>query len=1028
MMPICLEMEGFGPYLERQCVHFSQFLSSGLFLIRGETGAGKTALLDAMTFALYGRSSGGVRGDFASMRSLSAGEGTPTQVEFTFSVRGGTYRFSRTLRARINRKGVPVQTMEYGAGKLDEEGRFQPLFENPKQKDLEQAACSLIGLDDVQFCQVMMLPQGQFERMLTAKSEDKEAVLVTLFRAAQWQEASDRVSRQADSLRRELETQKGEVALLLEAQGCKAPEELEEQVYASAQALEEQEAARRRTGETLELRRTLLEAEKRLGDLFFECEEAVKHCAEIEQMAPEWAHRRVELLQGRRAAQLLPQVKALDVLRREAAERAKMAESADRALTEAQGRKEAAAQAWKGLLDQKEERETEQRQLNHLETLREPYSRLAQGEAEFKAAGDLWKKAKSDVQMVREERQRLEGERKACSEERETIFRTATARIPALRAALEEQRRGLGLLAQREETRQALGLAGKQTAVCEAAFETARNHAAEREQSLRALEAAYVAHAASMLAKDLKTGAPCPVCGSLHHPMLEGQEAPAALQQERNDGVQISEKALEEGRKLARLSSEEQLRAGADLEQAQKRVEELTEALRALDGICEALSTVTADTCAQAERAVETAERLDAALPGLSGRLEDLAEELAALEIRESALTQSAQEAGGLWERARGIYESLCERREAALPDSEALEKRIGTLRDKLSAYQAALESARQAAADSTAALESAIERQRRESQERETLLARLQKEERAVALLLSENGFADGEALKAANRTPEELEEADRAIGAFEMTKQSEIRRLELLKQQLIGKSPPDLEKATEETARLEAEKASQDETWGALRETLARQKKALTEVRKRLKQLPMAKEESDKLSAFARLLRGSNGVSLQRYVLGVMLSAVTVEANALLAQVHGGRYRLYRTLESLGTSRKAGLDLEVLDGNAGKRRSVSSLSGGEKFLVSLALALGLSSVVQSQAGGIRMDAMFIDEGFGSLDPHSIEDALAVLSSVRGSRRLVGIISHVAALEETVEASIEVRKERDGSRLILHPGGTHNL
>ena len=154
---------------------------------------------------------------------------------------------------------------------------------------------------------------------------------------------------------------------------------------------------------------------------------------------------------------------------------------------------------------------------------------------------------------------------------------------------------------------------------------------------------------------------------------------------------------------------------------------------------------------------------------------------------------------------------------------------------------------------------------------------------------------------------------------------------------------------------------------------------------------------------------------------MLGVLLSSITAEANRLLKNVHGGRYQLFRTAEGLGRSRKAGLDLEVFDAHAGGRRGVSSLSGGEKFLVSLALALGLSAVVQAQSGGIRMDAMFIDEGFGSLDPRSIADALDVLASVRGSRRLVGIISHVEALRESIEASVEVVKGRTGSRLKLH-------
>ncbi len=171
----------------------------------------------------------------------------------------------------------------------------------------------------------------------------------------------------------------------------------------------------------------------------------------------------------------------------------------------------------------------------------------------------------------------------------------------------------------------------------------------------------------------------------------------------------------------------------------------------------------------------------------------------------------------------------------------------------------------------------------------------------------------------------------------------------------------------------------------------------------------------------SFGTTLRGDRGISLRRYVLGVMLTSVTAEANRLLKNVHDGRYRLCRTLEGSGRTRKAGLELEVLDAYSGEKRSVAGLSGGEKFLVSLALSLGLSAVVQAQYGGIRIDTMFIDEGFGSLDSSSIKDALGILSSVKGSKRLVGIISHVQMLKETIESSISVEKDRNGSSLTIN-------
>ena len=169
-----------------------------------------------------------------------------------------------------------------------------------------------------------------------------------------------------------------------------------------------------------------------------------------------------------------------------------------------------------------------------------------------------------------------------------------------------------------------------------------------------------------------------------------------------------------------------------------------------------------------------------------------------------------------------------------------------------------------------------------------------------------------------------------------------------------------------------------------------------------------------------FANRLRGRSGVSLQRYVLGVMLTAITAEANRLLRNVYSGRYRLYRTDEIAGASRKSGLELEVYDSQNQQRRSVTTLSGGEKFLVALSLAIGLSTVVQAQGSGIRLEAMFIDEGFGSLDRDAVNDALDVLQGIRRSAGIVGIISHVEALAETIPAKIEIRKGKTGSNCVI--------
>lgn len=174
------------------------------------------------------------------------------------------------------------------------------------------------------------------------------------------------------------------------------------------------------------------------------------------------------------------------------------------------------------------------------------------------------------------------------------------------------------------------------------------------------------------------------------------------------------------------------------------------------------------------------------------------------------------------------------------------------------------------------------------------------------------------------------------------------------------------------------------------------------------------------ERLSEFARLLCGENGISVERYVLGIMLSAVTAEANRLLKGMYGGRYQVYRTLETVDG---AGLALEVLDRETGARRSAAALSGGEKFLVALALSVGLSSVTQAQAGGKELGAVFIDEGFGTLDEQSLQDAVRALSELRLSQGMVGVISHADFLGESIPVGIEVRKTSGGSEIQVMPG-----
>jgi exonuclease SbcC len=281
--------------------------------------------------------------------------------------------------------------------------------------------------------------------------------------------------------------------------------------------------------------------------------------------------------------------------------------------------------------------------------------------------------------------------------------------------------------------------------------------------------------------------------------------------------------------------------------------------------------------------------------------------------------------------------------------------------------------------------------------------------------------GFRTDEEFRAACLTGDELAETQQKIRDYYVAQKIAEESARLLAEKLKGLEPVDIRPLQEEFDQKEKAQKTAEAVFAETKARGALLEKAVETAEEYVKKLKGMTEKFVELDEFSKMLRGSNGISLQRYILGVMLTAITREANILLKKVHDGRYQLYRSMEGTGRARKVGLDLEVFDSYSGERRSVKSLSGGEKFLVALTLSLGLSTVVQAQSGGIHIDALFIDEGFGSLDPASIENALDVLACVRGGSKLIGIISHVQMLKENIETTIEVRKDRTGSDLIIN-------
>ena len=877
MKPVSVRFQCFGPYMAEQFIDFEALQKNGLFLICGETGAGKTTILDAMCYALYGRSSGGLRGDLSVMRCKLAQKNDETLTEFVFDSNGKRYKFIRSLK--------------YGRKKLNDthnclvlEGEeYVPIFENPKATFVNQKAQELIGLTYDQFRQVIILPQGQFEKLLVSDSAEKEKILVSLFHADRWQKIAEEIYRRVAERDGLLKQEKQAIAAKLKEYGCEKTEALKEKIVIQAEALTvlraESTAAETLVKDCRERQEGAL-LENRAFEELAKLETREK-C--LEQEASRYDAEERLLQNADRVEKIRPQFAAFGDAKRDKLRAEGMLTAAEQA-AEAAGKALASAEtAWQNHDAARESHEKDKQRLTLLENARELYRSLKEKEK-------IAKERKKELSIAQTEK--------------ETAEQAFVLRDDAWQQAISRQNRAIG--------------------------------------DYQQAQAVYLRGIGGILAQKLAEGEPCPVCGSREHP------APARTARDH-----ISEAALEEKNAAMNEANDAVTAALRQRMEAEKQKNQADDALsRAVQ--TEALARADHENAlARRIEGIATEKQLDTQIALLTGRI-------AAFVQAEGDLRQKRKEAGETETAARG-------RLEGAREELSAAQLRYGV----------------QAAAWEKA---------------------------------LADSGLETRENFLAADLETEEKQRRRTALIQFRTDLAQTRQQTEQQRLALEGRTAPDM--AAIRTALAEAESAAK-----ALTARVALAEKDLKTMEKDAKDLKIREEaygrEREKTDAdldFANRLRGRSGVSLQRYVLGVMLTSIASEANRLLANVYGGRYRLYRTDEISGSGHKGGLELEVYDSQNNQRRSVTTLSGGEKFLVALSLAIGLSTVVQAQGGGIRLEAMFIDEGFGSLDREAVNDALEVLQGIQRSSGIVGIISHVEALAEVIPTRLEITKGRQGS------------
>ena len=1038
MKPSKLTISAFGSFADTQTIDFAGLGDSGLYLITGDTGAGKTTIFDAISFALFGKASGDGRGDYKALRSDFAEEKAKTFVELDFVSGAGLYRIKRT----ISKRGQDVV--------LDlPDGTSMSGDSNTKAKVAE-----VVGLDRDQFAQIVMIAQNDFLRFLKSGTDERVGILRRIFGTEALQSFQERLKARAaqESARRSQILRDFERHNVDVYRRDEQFTEWETQIESGRAELSE---ANKQLG-IYDKRKQALAAEiavaedlRKKFDGLAQCRAGLKaHTEKAGEMSKT----------ERRAARGETALRKVKPLADEAQKAAASHASAQIALANATAG-EAAADA------ELDEATKAVAALPPLDAARDAFASLSK---ELDTASGKLRGLSS-----------LHADRADIAKKRAALDK-AQAELAATLGILRNLPPIGGFQAELDRTAADLSGEGDRLAKLRAlqgdygAIEGARAALAREQSDFEALDAefiganatymgledAFLRNQAGVIARGLADGEPCPVCGSTEHPVpakLSGEDVSEAKLKKARDA-----KDRAQSRREAKASSCGATKAeietlvkrfvadlsrcvpGVSAESANAR---LMEAVGATQSAVDALGIKKA----AAEKFIlelktrfeEASGKRDELVPGIASLQSEidtltkrflsdfsvfcLADVVRDAEADVGAGTGTATSMGSgagtgadvgadvarEWESSEAKLADLLSMTKDSVSGLTAQVKADGeTLRALSASWDAAAKRKANAGSAALSARTLAVERA---ANERKLSTAR-DEAQTAYAASLRENGFAGEAEYVASLVTERELSGLKKQISDYEKSGEQLNRDLARLEDETRGKEYPDVKRLRGESAAVHAESAALGERREEISSGLATTENRLGELRRAAADFV---EVEKAYAAVKQLADTANGkLDFETYAQTKYFERVLQAANLRLQLMSQNRFALFRKTDSDDARKRSGLDLEVLDSHTGKVRSANSLSGGESFMASLSLALGLSDVVQHSAGGIRLDAMFIDEGFGSLDTEVLELAIRTLSEMAGTNRIIGIVSHVSELRERIDRQIRVEKTISGSKI----------
>ncbi len=936
MKPIKLIISAIGPYADEPLeIDFSQFSGKGLFLISGDTGAGKTTIFDAICFALYGETSGHYR-DTKNLRSQYAAPGTKSYVDFYFSHQGEEYRIYRQpgyLRAKQRGEGLieeKEKAVLYCGAETPQEGKTQ----------VDRRIKELLSISFEQFKQIAMIAQGEFWELLNASTQERTEILRTIFMTERYQRLEQKLRERRNAGLNEKKRLENSVVQYFNEAAAGPKSQLAEDL----QKLQEQTAASGGAWDLaamLDLLAALLAEDEAENTLVQADLQAANKLLDEHKKALNDAQTNNKLLDRldehqKRQRWLAEQGPAMDgqaqLLQRQKAARREVQPTFA-------GWQQAQAQAGQTA----EDIEQQGRDSAQLEAVQE------QAEAILKPG----KLQQASTWLVESQKQQEEWEHVAGDLNK--LLKQDISDYNIAKGDLEKK--------QRE-------------------FEKAQGEYNKLDEEYKRQEQILENCRAGILAQTLAAGQPCPVCGSTQHPRPAQLPAEAVTEAD----LKQSKAALE----LARQAKDNLLTAAENAKGIlQKQGEQLKK------NVIKALAEAGQPQIEETAKGEELTAQLQQAVRNIDTKIQDEKQKQQKLGQKCLAYIEAARLKGGQTTRPAGVKQAIEQAQQAA----------------------AALQSSKAELAGSLKTLRENLNKQQVEAE----------KLQGKFVVVLQEKGFADEEEFKSLLATEEEISQTEELLNQYWQDVQTNEKQLAQAMEDAAGKMRQD-EAVLQQQVQAQAQLVADLQTESNLLQTRLTQNGRLQQnIAAQKEPLFAACQESQLCSQLYNLISGNisekNKITFEQYIQAAGFDNIIAAANRRLLPMSDGQFELFRVQEAGNKRSKASLDLEVQDNFTGQRRPVGNLSGGESFKASLSLALGLSDTVSGDLGGVQMDVLFVDEGFGTLDRKSIENALDILLSLSGANKLVGIISHREELVENIPQQIRVRKSKNGSSIEIDTG-----